>query len=192
MKNFLDFFCIIINMIISKFHPTISGSKMRINGVLYRRGRGTLQIGENVTINSSKHSNFLGGNSYSTIFVNKGKKIKIGNNVGISNATIICYEKILIEDNVLIGADVKIYDTDFHSLEFQCRQSIETDIAYKKSIKIEKGAFIGAHSIILKGVNIGENSVVGAGSVITKSIPKNEIWAGNPAKYIRKLKPSGD
>ena len=39
--------------------------------------------------------------------------------------------------------------------------------------------------ITLKGVAIGENSIIGAGSVVTRSIPKNQIWAGNPAKFIR-------
>ena len=54
-------------------------------------------------------------------------------------------------------------------------------------ISIEKDAFIGGGTIILKGVRIGEESVVGAGSVVTKSIPAKEIWADNPAKFIRKL-----
>ena len=54
-------------------------------------------------------------------------------------------------------------------------------------VVIEDNVFIGARCIILKGVTIGENSVVGAGSVVTKSIPANEIWAGNPAKFIRKI-----
>ena len=52
---------------------------------------------------------------------------------------------------------------------------------------IKDHAFIGAHSLILKGVTIGKYSVVGAGSVVTKSIPDGEIWAGNPAHFIRKL-----
>ena len=54
-------------------------------------------------------------------------------------------------------------------------------------VVIKDGAFIGAHCIILKGVSIGEKSVVGAGSVVTKSIPDGEIWAGNPAKFIRRI-----
>ena len=47
--------------------------------------------------------------------------------------------------------------------------------------------FIGAHSTILKVVTIGENSIIGAGSVISKSIPANEIWAGNPVKFIKNI-----
>lgn len=56
-----------------------------------------------------------------------------------------------------------------------------------KPILIKEGAFIGAHSIVLKGVTIGKYSVIGAGSVITKDIPDNEVWAGNPARFIKKL-----
>lgn len=62
-------------------------------------------------------------------------------------------------------------------------------MAGKKMAKvtIEHDAFIGAGCLILKGVTIGACSIVGAGSVVTKSIPANQIWAGNPAKYIRDL-----
>ena len=52
---------------------------------------------------------------------------------------------------------------------------------------IKKNASIGAASIILGGIIIGENTMIGAGSVVTKDIPDNELWFGNPAKFIRKL-----
>jgi acetyltransferase-like isoleucine patch superfamily enzyme len=55
-------------------------------------------------------------------------------------------------------------------------------------VKIKKYAFIGGGSIILKGVTVGENSIIVAGSVVTRDIPDNEIWGGNPAKFIRKVK----
>lgn len=179
--------CYIYNRTIFKIFNDSYGKKLNINGAIYRRGRGKLIIGDNVTINSSKKSNFLGGNDYTTIYVNRGKTLYIGSGVGISNSTIICYDKINIEDNVFIGADVKIYDTDFHSLDAQKRNSRVEDIPITKPIIIKKGAFIGGHSIILKGVSIGENSIIGAGSVVTKDIPDNEIWAGNPAKFIKKV-----
>ncbi|MCD7824200.1 MAG: hypothetical protein LUG86_09355 [Oscillospiraceae bacterium] len=56
-----------------------------------------------------------------------------------------------------------------------------------RPVAVGNGAFIGAHTIILKGVTVGEKSIVGAGSVVTKSIPDGEIWAGNPAHFIRKV-----
>jgi acetyltransferase-like isoleucine patch superfamily enzyme len=55
-----------------------------------------------------------------------------------------------------------------------------------KSIVIKNGAWIGGSSIILKGVIIGSKSIVGAGSVVAKNVPPGEIWAGNPAKFIKK------
>lgn len=67
---------------------------------------------------------------------------------------------------------IKKFDNDINSAE----------------VYISEGAFIGAHSIILKGITIGKNSVIGAGSVVTQDIPNDEVWAGNPAKFIKKLK----
>jgi len=51
-------------------------------------------------------------------------------------------------------------------------------------IIIHDNCFIGLNSLILPDVEIGPNSVVGAGSVVTKNIPENSIYAGNPARYI--------
>lgn len=52
-------------------------------------------------------------------------------------------------------------------------------------IKIEDHVFLGANTIISKPVTIGKGSIVGAGSVVTKDIPPYQIWAGNPARYIK-------
>ena len=56
-----------------------------------------------------------------------------------------------------------------------------------KGITISDNCFIGCHSIILPGVTIGSNSIVGAGSVVTKDIGPNQVWAGNPARFIESI-----
>jgi putative colanic acid biosynthesis acetyltransferase WcaF len=53
-----------------------------------------------------------------------------------------------------------------------------------QSITIEKNAFIGVRAMILPGVKIGKNAIVGAQAVVCKNVPKNEIFAGNPARKI--------
>ena len=53
-------------------------------------------------------------------------------------------------------------------------------------IKIGNNVFLGANTVITKPVTIGDNVIVGAGSIITKDIPSNEIWAGVPARFIKK------
>ena len=114
--------------------------------------------------------------------------IEIGDNVGISQATLISHCSIKIGNNVKIGGGGCVFTSDFHSLDPIIRAGGE-DQANKKCAPVVlcDNVFIGAHSIILKGVTIGENSIVGAGSVVTKSIPANQMWGGNPAKFIRNL-----
>lgn len=54
-------------------------------------------------------------------------------------------------------------------------------------VTIKERAFLGANTIITKSVTIGKRAVVGAGSVVTKDIPDYEVWAGNPARFIKKI-----
>ena len=112
----------------------------------------------------------------------------IGDNVGISSSAIVCWNKIILEDGVTIGGNTVIYDTDFHPLSFDRHKLNEKEEAIlARPVILKKNVFIGAHSTILKGVVIGENSIVGACSVVTKDIPANQIWGGNPARFIKEL-----
>lgn len=56
---------------------------------------------------------------------------------------------------------------------------------HEGNIVLEDGCFIGTNTIIAKPCTIGQNAIVGAGSVVTKDIPANEVWAGNPAHFIK-------
>ncbi|WBL22046.1 acyltransferase [Zunongwangia sp. HRR-M8] len=151
--------------------------------------RGNFTIGENFSMHNGIKGNPIGFYDKCTFFVDKDARLIIGNNVGISQAALICYKEIVIGDFVKIGGGVKIFDTDFHSLDSNIRRSKE-DLKHKikASVLIKDNAFIGAGSIILKGVAVGKNSIIGAGSVVTKSVPDNQIWAGNPARFIKEIK----
>ena len=186
LLNFLEKLISIIIL----YGNNISFSNFRTSGVPYimvARG-GKCNIGKNFAMNNGIKGNPIGCYQKCTIFVDREAVLTIGDNVGISQTALICTKKITIEDYVKIGGGVCIYDTDFHSLNPDIRKSTE-DLKHRKQkeVLIKENAFIGAHSIILKGVTIGKNSIVGAGSVVTKSIPDNEIWAGNPAKFIKEI-----
>jgi len=151
---------------------------------------GSFSIGKNLSMNNGIEGNPIGCYNRCTFFVDNGANLKIGSNLGISQAAIICHLSIKIGNNVKIGGGARIFDTDFHSLDPLLRLNPITDFANKVKIPvvIEDNVFIGAHSTILKGVTIGQNSIIGACSVVTKNVPLNEIWAGNPAKFIRNVK----
>lgn len=157
-----------------------------INGKIFIRNRGTVIIGNNVAINSNYASNPIGGNCFTSIYVKQGARLTIGDNTGISNTAIVCSREINIGKYVFIGGDCKIYDTDFHSLNFEKRHRLPDNDVRSGVVNIKYGAFIGTGAIILKGVTVGEKSIIGAGSVVACDIPDNEIWAGNPARFIRK------
>jgi len=144
-------------------------------------------IGKDFRSNNREMSNPIGRFNRCSLIVGKSGKLSIGNNVGMSSTAIVCHNYVEIGDNVNIGGNVVIYDTDFHSLNAESRMDSKLDKAGTRTapVKIGQSAFIGGHTTILKGVEIGKNAIVGACSVVTKNIPANEIWAGNPAKRIR-------
>lgn len=104
--------------------------------------------------------------------------VVIGDNVTIKSGVQL-WDGLRVEDNVFIGPNVTFTNDKFP------RSKVYPDQFLKTILK--KGASIGAGSVILCGVIIGENALVGAGSVVTKDIPDNELWYGNPAVFVRKL-----
>lgn len=171
------------NALFLRYYCASVGKNFSCIGRLIIQGHGDYHIGDNVYIISKETLNPIGGGR--TVLQTLGNGcIRIGNNVGISHVVLCAMNKIEIGDDVLLGAGVKVYDNDFHSVEYLHRMEKPDTHIRSEAVNIKKGAFIGAHSIILKGVVIGEHSVIGAGSVVTKDVPDKEIWAGNPAKRV--------
>ena len=106
--------------------------------------------------------------------------VLIGNHVTIKSGVQL-WDGIELEDNVMIGAN-----TTFTNDLYPRAKNKEWKLL---TTRICKGASIGAGSVILPGLTIGSHAMIGAGSVVTKNIPKNTLWIGNPAQmkgYITK------
>lgn len=173
------------------------GKKLLLKGmpVIFNKGGAKLKIGNNVTIKSSFLSNLVGLYSR-TIIVTRAPSavIEIGNNVGISGATIYARKGIYIGDNTCIGGNSKILDNDFHPINAEDRLRLlgdrhggDSELVASSEIHIGKNCLIGCNSIILKGTVLGDGCVVGAGAVVAGKFEDNCVIAGNPASVTRKL-----
>lgn len=114
-------------------------------------------IGENCNINCN-------------VFIEN--KVVIGNNVTIKPGVQV-WDGITVEDDVMIGPNAT-FTNDLYP------KSKNTNFILKETF-IRKGASIGGNATILPGITIGENALIGAGSVVTKNVPANTVWYGNPA-----------
>lgn len=128
--------------IVDKLRKIVLGSRAETVEDLRKRG---VQVGKNVALYSS---DIDGG---------YGFLIEIGDNVTITNATILSHDA-----------------------------STKRLLGYTKvgKVKIGNNVFIGYGSIVLPGVTIGDNVIIGAGSVVRDSVPENSVVVGNPAKIV--------
>ena len=119
----------------------------------------------------------------------------VGDRVSVGGGTVIdCALSVIIESDVMISYGCTVVDADNHSIYPELRRNdVENwingkdhdwSLPKKEAVRVCEGAWIGARSIILKGVTIGSGSVVGMGSVVTKDVPERVIVAGNPAMVV--------
>lgn len=147
---------------------------------------GKATIGNNFYIRTGQAYTEVGSLG-SRILIGPQGVLKIGNNVGMSNATIVADMSVSIGNHVMIGGGTQIFDTNFHSTDPAIRTSghESREDVRKLPVAIGNNVFIGANSIICKGVSIGDNSIIAAGSVVVKPVPPGEVWGGNPARRIQ-------
>ncbi|MFD1359105.1 acyltransferase [Fictibacillus halophilus] len=100
--------------------------------------------------------------------------VVIGDRVTIKSGVYI-WDGVRINDDVFIGPNVTFTNDLVPRSKQYPEKFIET--------VIEKGASIGANATIIAGNKIGKYAMVGAGSVVTKNIPNNTLWFGNPCNF---------
>lgn len=104
--------------------------------------------------------------------------VVIGDNVTLK-CGVYLWDGIRIGNNVFVGPNVTIINDKYP-------RSKKYPEEFQKTI-VEEGASIGAGCILLCGITIGKNAMIGAGSVVNKSVPANQLWFGNPARYVRDI-----
>lgn len=133
-----------------------------------------ISIGDNVYIG---HDTILKG-------YYKGK-MEIGDGTWIGQQCFLhSAGNIKIGENVGIGPGVKII-TSYHSGSDKSKPIMHSELVFEEVI-LEDGCDIGVNASILPGVKIGKGSQIGAGAVVTRNVPDGEVWAGVPAKFLKK------
>lgn len=166
------------------------GHGTRLQGLLEQRARGAkITIGSGCLIQGQ------------LVVERDESRLEIADNVLVGGGTVVdCALSVVIEQDVLISYACIIADSDNHSIYPEQRvgdlalwmngRQNSWHLAEMAPIRICRGAWIGARSIILKGVTIGAGAVVGMGSVVTRDVPPRTIVGGNPARVIREIGPA--
>jgi acetyltransferase-like isoleucine patch superfamily enzyme len=117
-------------------------------------------------------------------------RIEIGENSEGSGIVISSRSHVQIGKNVNLGGNLRVFDHDFHALDFEKRRlpfKEQEPFVRSSPIQIGDDVFVGANAMILKGVTIGPRTIIAAGSVVIRGeYPADVILAGNPATIRQK------
>lgn len=118
-----------------------------------------------------------------------GYNLHLGENFFANiNCVFLDEAEIRFGDNVFIAPNCSFY-TAGHPFNIEQRNR---GLEYARPIRVGDNVWFGGGVIVLPGVTIGSNVVIGAGSVVNRDLPDGVLAAGNPARVLRHLAPSGD
>lgn len=164
----------------------VIGRFFRVTGPLDIRGPGRVEFGDFCTVMSSRLRP-------TTPYTHSPDAvIRFGNRVMLTRTRLGCETRIDVDDDAGL-AEAWIMDSDFHSIDVSDRPRYNTR-GRSKPVHIGTNCWIGAGSIVLKGVRIGANAVVGAGAVVASNVPADCVVFGNPARVVWRVrsKPAAD
>ena len=163
-------------------HGVIYGKKVRGNPCVIRN-KGKIELGNNVFLNS-----YPDGELYRTGLLAhlNSSLIRIGDNCSLNGTMIHSRYTVIIGSNCMFGPGVVILDNDSHNTSIDPELRRHGKIS-DSPVRIGDNVWVGMRSIIMKGVQIGDNSIIAAGSIVTKSVPSDSLFGGNPAVFIKKL-----
>jgi acetyltransferase-like isoleucine patch superfamily enzyme len=186
-------YSLLIGKLTTKLSKLIYGHRLKIASP-YRvwgcirfliQGPGSIVIAKNFHAVSTRKRSFITLFSPCHLTIIGNAKIILGEHVGLNGTTIISRKKISIGNNTMIGPNTIIADHDGHIMLPPSERWAKSDEGAE--IIIEPDVWIGMNCIILKGVKIGHGSIIAAGSVVIGDIDPDSLYAGNPAKKIKRL-----
>lgn len=124
-------------------------------------------IGVNLTI---------GSNSSIGSLAHIGRNVVIGDKCRIQGGAYIA-DGCILGNQVFVGPNATLLND---------RYPPSGNKALWQPVNVYDGAVIGGGATVVAGCNVGKNSVLAAGAVLTKHLPEEEVWAGNPAKFMMK------
>lgn len=130
----------------------------------------------------------IGDNTKIGSFVEIQKGVVIGARCKISSHSFLC-EGVTLEDEVFIGHGVRFINDNFPRATVVDGKLKNDDDWIVVPTTIHRRASIGSGAVLMCGISVGAEAIVGAGAVVTKDIPEGQIWIGNPARYMRDIKP---
>ncbi len=155
--------------------------------IIKRAPGSVIKLGANVTLVSSRRFNPAGINHPVILAtLRPGARIEIGDGCGLSGATLCAAQSVTLLQNTMVGVNAAVYDTDFHPADPNRRRLQRGFDEHVPVVPVAIGedVWIGANSMVLKGVTIGNRAVVAAGAVVTRSVPADSVVGGVPAKLI--------
>lgn len=155
--------------------------------IVRRSNKARIRLGHHVSVVNCNRGNPIGFNHPCIVVASEEAIVEVGADTGLSGAVINARKQVLIGSHVLVGANAKIFDHDFHPLDWRARKGPAASPALAIPVVIEDDAFIGTGALILKGASIGQGAIIGAGAIVTRSVSPFTVWAGNPARQVSSL-----
>lgn len=157
--------------------------------IIYRSPGSRIIIGEGVTLVSNAKHNIAGINHPVILAtLTDSAIISIGNGSGCSGSVLCAVKEVSVGKHVALGANCKLYDSDFHPVQPGKRLNQKSIVDAKSApIKIADHVWISEGALVLKGVEMGFGSVLSAKSVLTANAKPLSIYVGNPAVFVREI-----
>jgi sugar O-acyltransferase (sialic acid O-acetyltransferase NeuD family) len=116
---------------------------------------------------------------------------QVGTGSAVGPGSVLLAGTVLTAD-VTVGAHVAVmpHAVLTHDDRVEDYATIASGVRLGGAAVLREGAYVGAGALLREGVTVGSWSLVGMGSVVLRDVPPGQVWAGNPARWLRAARPT--